>query len=47
MKLNKLLKPNVTPLIKFFDDNNNIIYLKDETKQYTGAFKYRGVYNKL
>jgi len=46
--LNKLLEPKVTPLIKIFDKiNNNIIYLKDETKQYTGAFKYRGVYNKL
>ena len=30
-----------------YDKNGNTIYLKDETKQYTNAFKYRGVYNKL
>lgn len=43
-----LIKPKNTPLIKIFDKiNNNTIYLKDETKQYTCAFKYRGVYNKL
>jgi len=46
-KNNKLLTPINTPLIKIFDNNNNIIYLKDETKQYTNAFKYRGVYNKF
>ncbi|NCB48390.1 MAG: pyridoxal-phosphate dependent enzyme [Clostridia bacterium] len=45
---NKILKPLITPLIKVYDKkNNNILYIKDETVQYTGAFKYRGVYNKI
>ncbi len=44
----KLLKPLKTPLIRIYDSkNNNVLYLKDETRQYTGAFKYRGVYNKI
>ena len=46
--MDKLLMPINTPLLKIFDKKrNNIIYLKDETKQYTNAFKYRGVYNKF
>jgi len=46
--MREMLPPKVTPLIKLVDSHsNNIIYLKDETKQHTGAFKYRGVYNKL
>ena len=45
--LDDKIKPITTPIIKIFDKNNNTIYLKDETKQFTGAFKYRGVYNKF
>lgn len=40
-------KPINTPVIIIEDNNKNKIYLKDETKQYTAAFKYRGVYNKF
>ncbi len=46
--MNKLLKPRITPLLKIYDvSKNNVVYIKDETKQYTNAFKYRGVYNKF
>ena len=36
-----------TPLLKINGPKGNTIFLKDETKQVTGAFKYRGVYKKL
>lgn len=39
--------PKKTPVIIIKDNKDNVIYLKDETKQYTEAFKYRGVYNKF
>lgn len=46
--MNKVQKPINTPLLKVYDQvRNNTIYFKDETKQYTNAFKYRGVYNKF
>lgn len=36
-----------TPLKKILEDKEKAIYIKDETKQITGAFKYRGVYHKI
>lgn len=43
----KKFEPINTPVVLIEDEKNNKIYLKDETKQYTNAFKYRGVYNKF
>jgi len=44
----KLKEPVKTSLIEYFDEErNNYVYLKNETEQWTGAFKYRGVYNKI
>lgn len=40
-------RPRKTPIIIIKDKKNNEIHIKDETKQYTEAFKYRGVYNKF
>lgn len=46
--MSNIVEPLNTPLIKIYDSRrNNVVYLKDESKQYTGAFKYRGVYNKF
>lgn len=46
--LSYLVKPKNTPIYIIRDEKrNNVIYLKDETNQYTNAFKYRGVYNKF
>lgn len=36
-----------TPLLKVYSDSHKEIYVKDETKQLTGAFKFRGVLNKF
>lgn len=40
-------KPKQTPIVIITDNKGNTIYLKDETKQFTSAFKYRGVFNKF
>lgn len=46
--LSYLVKPKNTPITIIKDESrNNVIYLKNETNQYTNAFKYRGVYNKF
>lgn len=36
-----------TKLIEAYKDQYKTIYVKNETEQISGAFKYRGIYNKL
>ena len=42
-----MIPPIETPLILLYEDQAKRIFAKDETKQISNAFKYRGVLNKM